>query len=401
MFEQVNHCRLCPSQFLEELLNLGNFHLSGVFPSSKNQVIEKGPLSLILCEECGLVQLAHQYDMEKLFGDNYGYRSGLNSQMVNHLYNFVDEVMEKEDLNSDDLIIDIGSNDGTLLSRFPNNFKNLVGVDPTGSKFRKYYPNHVKLIPDFFNAKEFGEERAKLILSFSMFYDLEDHLNFMKEVSGILHDDGVWVMEQSYLPLMIKNNAYDCICHEHQEYYCLSQIKYMAFKVGLNILDVSFNDTNGGSIRVSLGKRNGEQKDLVNKILIREKRYRYISTYSFFLNNLKSHKNNLVELLTHLNKQGKKVVGLGASTKGNITLPYCGIDPDLLPQIFEVNDYKFNRFTPGTNIPIFPEEDIDTADYKLVLPWHLKESFLESEKEFLKKGGKLIFPLPHLEIVGH
>jgi len=401
VFEKVKDCRVCKSQILEKLLDLGDFHLSGTFPSSKNQVIEKGPLSLVICEDCGLVQLAHQYNMKKLFGDNYGYRSGLNLGMVNHLYNFVDEVMEKENLTPDDLIIDIGSNDGTLLSRFPKDFKNLVGVDPTATKFKKYYKNHIKLIPDFFKADKFTEEKAKLITSFSMFYDLEDPLNFMKEVSEILHDDGIWVMEQSYLPMMIKNNAYDCICHEHQEYYCLSQIKYMAFKVGFNILDVSFNDTNGGSIRVYLGKRNGEKKDIVNKILKYEYRFRNISTYGFFLNNLKSHKKNLVNLLKDLKNKGKKVVGLGASTKGNITLQYCGINVDLLPKIYEVNDYKFNRFTPGGNIPIFSEEEADYADYKLVLPWHLKESFLEREKDFLKKGGKLIFPLPHLEIIGH
>ena len=401
MFEKVKSCRICKSQILERLLDLGDFHLSGIFPSSRNQVIEKGPLSLIMCEDCGLVQLAHQYDMKKLFGENYGYRSGLNSQMVDHLNNFVDKITEKENLAPEDLIIDIGSNDGTLLSRFPKKFKNLVGVDPTGIKFKKYYPDHIKLIPEFFTALKFKGEKAKLITSFSMFYDLAEPLDFMKEVHEILDDDGIWVMEQSYLPLMIKNNAYDCICHEHQEYYCLSQIKYMAFKVGLNILDVSFNNTNGGSIRVALGKRNGEKKDLVNKILAREKRFRYASTYGFFLNNLKSHRDNLIELLTDLKNKGKKVVGLGASTKGNITLQYCGIDEDLLPEIFEVNDYKFNRFTPGTNIPILSEEESDSADYKLILPWHLKESFLESEKEFLKRGGKLIFPLPHLEIIGH
>jgi hypothetical protein len=401
VFEKVKCCRICKSQILENLLDLGDFHLSGIFPSSRNQVIEKGPLSLILCEDCGLVQLAHQYDMEKLFGENYGYRSGLNTQMVHHLNSFVDEIMEKENLDQEDLIIDIGSSDGTLLSRFPKNFENLVGVDPTGKKFKKYYPDHIKLIPEFFTALKFKGEKAKLITSFSMFYDLAEPLEFMKEVHDILDDDGVWVMEQSYLPLMIKNNAYDCICHEHQEYYCLSQIKYMAFRVGLNILDVSFNDTNGGSIRVSLGKRNGEKKDFVNNILAREKRFRYTSTYSFFLNNLKSHREKLIELLTDLKNKGKKVIGLGASTKGNITLQYCGIGQDLLPEIFEINDFKFNKFTPGTNIPISSEEEVDSADYKLILPWHLKESFLEREKDFLKRGGKLIFPLPHLEIIGH
>lgn len=401
MFKEIKNCRICKDQNLENLFNLGNFHLSGIFPTSKNQIIEKGPLSLIICHTCGLVQLGHQYDMKKLFGEDYGYRSGLNRQMISHLHSFVDEIMEREQLGPEDLIIDIGANDSTMLSRFPGSFKNLVGVDPTGDKFKDFYPQHIKLIPEFFKAKRFKEEKAKLITSFSMFYDLEDPFNFMKEVSEILHDDGIWVMEQSYLPLMIKNNAYDCICHEHQEYYCLSQIKYMAFKLGLNILNVSFNDINGGSIRVSLGKRDGEKKELVNKILKKEKHFRNISTYGFFLNNLKNHRKNLISLLKDLKAKGKKVIGLGASTKGNITLQYCGIDVDLLPEILEVNDYKFNRFTPGSKIPILSEEKEEAVDYKLILPWHLKDSFLEREKDFLKKGGKLIFPLPHLEIIGH
>lgn len=401
MFEKIKKCRICHDDDLEQLLDLGNFHLSGIFPSTKNQTTEEGPLTLVICHTCGLVQLGHQYDMKRLFGEDYGYRSGLNNQMISHLHDFVDEITLKEKLEADDLIIDIGSNDSTLLSRFPNNFKNLVGIDPTGEKFRDFYPDHIKLIPDFFDSKVLGEEKAKLVTSFSMFYDLEDPQDFMREVGEILHEDGVWVMEQSYLPLMIKNNAYDCICHEHQEYYCLSQIKYMAFRVGLNILDVSFNDTNGGSIRVWLGKRDGEKKELVNKILKKERKFRNISTYGFFLQNLKSHKENLMALLIDLKAKGKKVVGYGASTKGNITLQYCGIDEDLLPEILEVNDYKFNRFTPGSKIPIHSEDKEDTADYKLILPWHLKESFIEREKEFLKKGGKLIFPLPYLEIIGN
>ena len=400
MFEKIKYCRICKDQNLKELLELGDFYLSGIFPSFKNQSLEKGPLTLVICYSCGLVQLGHQYDMEKLFGDNYGYRSGLNRQMVSHLNNFVDEIMEKESLKPSDLIIDIGANDSTLLSRFPINFTNLVGVDPTGNKFREFYPKHIKLIPEFFKAERFGSQKAKLITSFSMFYDLEDPLNFIKEVNEILHKDGVWVMEQSYLPLMIKNNAYDCICHEHQEYYCLSQIKFLAKKVGLNILDISFNDTNGGSIRVTLGRRSVEKKRLVRDILKKERCFRDLSNYSSFHKNLKNHKNGLITLLKDLKAKGKKVVGYGASTKGNITLQYCGINEDLLPEIFEVNDYKFNRFTPGSKIPILPEGEEKDVDYKLILPWHLKASFMEKEKNFLEKGGKLIFPLPNLEIVG-
>jgi len=352
------------------------------------------------CDECGLVQLAHQYNMKELFGDNYGYRSGLNTQMINHLYGFVDEILILNKLNPSDLIVDIGSNDSTLLSRFPKSFKKLVGVDPTGEKFKSFYPSHVKLISDFFSAKYF-KEKAKLITTFSMFYDLEDPMSFMKEVYEILDDQGIWVMEQSYLPLMIGNNAYDCICHEHQEYYCLSQIKYMADRIGLTILDASFNNVNGGSIRVFLGKKVEKVNPLIEKIINKEKRFRHNSSYQFFLNNMINHKKSLNDLLRDLKEKGKRVVGLGASTKGNITLQYCGINEDLLPEIFEVNDYKFNRFTPGTNIPILSEQDSGKADYKLVLPWHLKDSFIQREESFLKSGGKLIFPLPHLEIIGY
>ena len=399
MFQKIKHCRICKDHNLISLLNLGDFYLSGIFPAQKNENVEKGPLTLVICNNCGLVQLGHQYEMEKLFGDNYGYRSGLNGQMVAHLHGFVDEIMKREKFGSTDLIIDIGSNDSTLLSRFPKTFTNLVGIDPAGNKFREFYPRHIKIIPEFFKSEKFKGQKAKLITSFSMFYDLEDPINFMREVSEILHEEGVWVMEQSYLPLMIKNNAYDSICHEHQEYYGLSQIKFMADQFGLNILDVSFNDTNGGSIRIFLGKREGAKMELVDQILKKELPFRDISTYDFFQNNLVTHKNDLVALLKDLKTKGKKVVGYGASTKGNITLQYCGIDKFLLPIIYEVNEFKFNRFTPGSKIPIMPESIEKDADYKLILPWHLKKSFLDREKDFLKKGGKLIFPLPHLEII--
>ena len=205
--------------------------MTGVFPQSIDTKVTSGPLNLVKCVKnetsCGLVQLKHSYNVHEMFGKDYGYKSSLNISMVNHLSNKVKKILSTYPLDIDDLIIDIGSNDGTTLNQFPKTFKNLVGIDPTGKNFKDNYNSNVKLIPDFFSSKlikkKYQNKKAKLVTAFSMFYDLEDPLTFMQEIYDILDYDGIWIFEQSYMPSMIKMNSFDTICHEHIEYYSLSR----------------------------------------------------------------------------------------------------------------------------------------------------------------------------------
>jgi len=411
MHTEIHACRLCGDIRLTSLLNLGEQYLTGVFPRNPSVPPSKGPLELALCGNCGLVQLRHSYDLSELYGQHYGYRSSLNRSMVEHLGAKIRGLRERYPVGKGDYVLDIGSNDGTSLSFHPEGGAVLCGMDPSAEKFRKYYRPDVKLVVDFFSAgrfrREFGQQaRPKIITSIAMFYDLEDPLGFVREIKEILHPQGVWHFEQSYLPLMLSANAYDTICHEHLEYYGLRQIKWMTDRVGLEILDVETNAVNGGSFAVTVAhKQSGfERNEEAIRALVDEECRLGTDTpqcYGSFLHAVKRHREELVGLLRDIKAQGKTVLGYGASTKGNVILQYCGLNTDLVPAIAEVNESKFGAVTPGSWIPIVSEAEARAMkpDYFLVLPWHFRDNIVNREREFLASGGRLIFPLPAIEIV--
>jgi len=418
MHKEITQCRICSNNNLLSLLNLGVQSLTGVFPKNTSDKITSGPLELVKCHPksdndnvCHLVQLHHSFDSKEMYGTNYGYRSGLNKSMVNHLQSIVQYATSLIDLKAGDLIIDVGSNDSTLLQQYPKE-KGIIlaGVDPTGIKFKKYYPPHVTLIPDFFSFeninKKFPGKRAKIITSIAMFYDLEDPLSFVKQIYDALAEDGIWIFEQSYIATMLETNSYDTICHEHLEYYSLKQIKYMMDEIGFKILDVELNDVNGGSFRVTVAKNNSSYNSNKNVLEYFEKEKKLlletIPPYKEFLVHIQAHKQKLVETIQSIKNAGKTILGYGASTKGNVILQYCGLSSKEVPFIAEVNEDKYGSFTPFTHIPIISEKEARAMnpDYFLVLPWHFRKGIVEREREFLNRGGKLIFPLPTIEIVG-
>ena len=409
LYTAVTDCRLCSSAALVDVVDLGEQALTGVFPKSASTEISRGPLRLSKCTACSLVQLRHNYDLSKLYGENYGYRSGLNQSMVRHLQGKAAAIRRIADLRDGDLVVDIGSNDSTLLQAYPQSLT-LVGVDPSGPKFRRFYPPHIRLIPDFFSARllreAFPGRRAKVVTSIAMFYDLERPQSFVDEVAALLEDDGIWVFEQSYLPAMLQTSSYDTICHEHLEYYALAQVKRMLDKAGLKIIDLEFNDVNGGSFSVAAARRGArypEASELIASTLKDEERLGLgaTETYIEFGRTAARHRDKLVRLLTELKAAGKKVVGYGASTKGNVLIQYCGLSTELVACIAEVNEDKFGAYTPGTRIPIVSETEARALqpDYFIVFPWHFREGILKREQAFLQSGGSFIFPLPAIDIV--
>jgi hypothetical protein len=225
-------------------------------------------------------------------------------------------------------------------------------------------------------------------------------MRFVADVASILADDGVWHLEQSYLPLMLAANAYDSVCHEHLEYYGLAQIRWMTSRAGLAITDVQCNDVNGGSFAVTVQKGTRDAP-IVAELLAKEAHLDALDTWRRFATTVEGHRQQLRDLLTTLRTKGKKVYGLGASTKGNVVLQYCGIGPDLVTAIAEVNADKYGCFTPGTEIPICSEAEAAAArpDVLLVLPWHFRRTFLAAQRAFLDRGGRLLFPLPQIELV--
>lgn len=391
-------------------MNLGNQALTGVFPKSRSETVTAGPVELVRCsttDGCGLVQLKQSYDLGEMYGLNYGYRSGLNASMVQHLQSKVKSILRSEVLDAGDLVIDVGSNDGTTLLAYPQDQYQLVGVDPTGVKFASYYPPEITLITDFFTSelifKKLAGKKAKVITSFSMFYDLEDPVSFAREIEGTLTDDGVWIFEQSYLPAMLRTNSFDTICHEHLEFYALKQINWIAAKAGLKVLDVEFNDVNGGSfsiIAAKLGSTRAMNSGWLSKILEDEDALELDSSAAFdsFKIRVEEARVALMSFLEEAKRNGDVVCGLGASTKGNVLLQHFEINDSLVREIGEVNEDKFGSFTPGTLIPLVPEQQVlaSDPDYLLILPWHFR-SFFESLPSM--KGRNLVFPLPRFEIV--
>ncbi|GAA4716823.1 class I SAM-dependent methyltransferase [Sphingomonas lutea] len=409
MYTKIDQCRICGNRELTRVLDLGEQMLTGVFPAERGADVTVGPLQLVKCiggeRTCGLLQLQHNYDLGEMYGENYGYRSGLNPSMVAHLRRKVERIAGLVSLEPGDLVVDIGSNDSTTLRAYRQDGLTLVGIDPTGLKFREYYPEHVALIPDFFSAalleERFPGRKVKVVTSFSMFYDLPAPMEFMRQVEGVLTDDGIWVFEQSYMPTMLETNSYDTVCHEHLEFYALQQIKWMADRVGLRIVDVEFNDVNGGSFSVTAAKSgsNDALPPQIQAILDAEDAagLSTLEPYRAFEERVRASRAELLAFVDAARAEGKIVAALGASTKGNVLLQYCGLTNERISAVGEVNPEKFGCYTPATWIPIVPERELlaQHPDYLIVLPWHFRR-FFEQSPAFA--GTQLVFPLPTLQV---
>ncbi|WP_372716826.1 class I SAM-dependent methyltransferase [Immundisolibacter sp.] len=407
----INECRISGSQHLISVLNLGTQCLTGVFPRSPDRTVTSGPLELVWCPDSGLLQLKHSYSLLEMYGENYGYRSGLNASMVAHLKGKVRGLERKHPLRAGDWVLDIGSNDGTLLNAYSTPNIRRVGMDPTAGKFQTFYDSGIEIGTEFFSANGFlrlsGGRKANVVTSVAMFYDLEDPNAFIQDIKTILAPSGIWHFEQSYMPSMLRTNAYDTVCHEHLEYYSLQVIKNLLDRNGMRIVNVQMNGVNGGSIAVSACHDKSEIPSvdpIIDWILQQEERLELNSTkpYRQFEDRVFRHRVDLQRLVQTLVTDGKRVLGYGASTKGNVLLQFCQFGPQHIPAIAEVNAEKFGAYTPGTLIPIISETEARAMcpDYFLVLPWHFKSAIIQREADYLASGGKLIFPLPEIEIVG-
>lgn len=405
----LQKCRAGGGTHLVSVLDLGVQSLTGVFPTGPTQDVTAGPLELVWCPTSGLLQLKHSYNPSEMYGENYGYRSGLNASMVRHLEAKVRHLRRIVELGPGDVVLDIGSNDATLLKSYGTEKLVKVGIDPTGEKFKSYYTDDIRLVADFFSAANFekvSSRKATIVTSIAMFYDLEDPVDFARQVASVLAEGGIWHFEQSYMPSMLRTNSYDTICHEHLEYYTLGVLTGIMEKAGLIVIDVQMNAINGGSFAVTVAKKGSSLRPnsaMIGWLLEQEKRMGLDTPRPFrdFEERVFRHREDLRRLVRSLVKDGKKVMGYGASTKGNVLLQFCGFSPEDIPAIAEVNPEKFGRVTPGTHIPIVSEKEAKALrpDFFLVLPWHFKTGILEREKEFLLEGGKMIFPFPEIEII--
>jgi len=413
-YRRITNCRSCDSPQLEEILSLGNQRIVSFTEDDKKP--PKIPLNLVLCNDCHLLQLRHTTRPDLLWGNEYGYRSGVNETMRNELGDIVHKAEEIVNLTNKDIVIDVGCNDGTLLKAYTKD-PIRVGYDPsinvakyTLDYFQTMKADKYSLFVDYFRKepylRKYPENSAKVITNIAMFYDLDKPNEFLQDIKKCLHPEGVFVIQQNYLKGMLDQLAFDNVCHEHLEYYSLLSLEPLLEKNGLEIFDVSQNNINGGSFRTYIRHRGSEvggkgESWETTKMRKDEKKAKLDKkeTYLNFAEKINNNGQRLKEFIDSENKKGKKIYAYGASTRGGTLLQFCGIDNTQIVAAAERNPDKWGRVMKSTGIPIVSEEEARAkADYFLVLPWFFKKEFLEREKEWLKKGGHFIFPLPKLEV---
>ena len=413
---KIEKCRICGNRKFKEIISLGNQCLTSVYPKPESKDPSKSRLELVLCDsknkpelECNLVQLYHNADIEEMYGTTYGYFSSISPTMVSHLEDIIKFTKRHVNLNAGDAVLDIGCNDGTLLNKYGFETKlKRYGVDPSSEKFLHMFQKDIKVLTDFFSynkVNEFSEgKKFKVISSIAMFYDIDDPVEFAKSIELLLDDEGFWIIEIAYLPLMMKNLAYDQIMHEHLTYLSLRQMEIIFEKSNLKVVDFSINSVNGGSILLAACKKDFKCDINVEKIKTlreEEKVLANFDVYKRFAERIKKHKSKLLKLLNDLKEKKSTIMGYGASTKGNVILNYCGINKKLLPEICDQNPEKPGLFTPGSRIPIVSKKEMrkKNPDYILVLIWHFRKEVIKDEIDYIKNGGNLIFHLPKIHIV--
>lgn len=403
-------CRICSNKKLSTVISLGEQKITSIFKKyGEHNDVNSYPINLCMCENCGLIQLEETTPPDDMYKkNNYGYLSSISNTMKQHLKEYNEEILEKIKLDDNDIVIDIGSNDSTFLHYYDKNIRR-IGVDPTGNQFKDYYDD-IELVPDYFNKenviKQVGNIKCKIITSICMFYDLPDPVQFAKDIYYFLDDEGIWTCEQSYLLDMLRTNSLDTICHEHLEYYALTQIIEIANRSDFKIIDIKFNSSNGGSFRIYFAKKISQNytecTTLINKILEDENQYgiKNKETYINFVKKCDNELKKLTDFIKYINDNGKKAYIYGASTKGNCILQYCNITEEHVKYAVERNKYKIGLST-NTGIEIIDEKLMreHNPEYLIVLPWHFKNEIIEREKEYLNNGGQLIFYFPTFEII--
>jgi SAM-dependent methyltransferase len=411
-------CRSCGQGDLMDVISLGNQFVSDFVLNEEEQIGHvRAPLDLIHCPEsrggCGLVQLRHSAPASAMWGEQYWYKSGINRMIREDLADIVAKATKMRPVNPGDLVVDIGCNDGTMLG-YHRSGADLLGFEPSGNVAREAAAKGIRVVRDFFNGAALrasvGERKPAIVTAISMFYDLDYPNLFLRDVKQALHPEGLFVVQQNYLKTMLKNNAFDNICHEHLEYYSLRSLNHLLDRHGLEIFDVEQNGINGGSIRTYIKHKGANfpiqdaaAKSRLEALRLAEEEDRLHSSepYQAFAERIRDVKTKLMGFLEEEKKKGRTICGCGASTRGNVTLQYFGMSSELMDCIFDRNPDKWGLKTIGTQIPVYSPDDVDKfkPDYQVVMIWHIFRGIGDDEKAFLERGGKFLLPLPQPKIV--
>ena len=414
-------CRVCNGADLKELFSLGNHFVSDFVPARKVRSGVKCPLNLQLCVRCGLVQLEHTAPQELLYSRHYWYVSGTTQTMRDALRDVALAAQRLVPLQPWDIVLDIGSNDGTLLRNYPTNVLT-VGVEPAKNLAAEGARGIDVFVNDFWNVESYTAalekfighrdrhiDGAKIVTACGMFYDLEDPSKFIRDVAAVLHEDGVFVAQLMCLKNMMDANDVGNICHEHLEYYSLQSLQYLYEKNGLQIFDVETNDVNGRSYRVYAKLQRSRlaippqcTDRLFEAMRIEERALGTPAVLWEWWHEQEANRKRCREFIELANANGKTVAIFGASTKGNTLAQWLGLTPELVPYAVDRSPSKVGLCMVGSGIPIMSEEEGRSMmpDFALVLPYAFRKEFIEREadQEWRNRGGKFIFPLPHFEV---
>lgn len=419
-YRTIDKCRVCGSQHLTSILSLGDLYVSDFLDSPDKAAGIKAPLELVLCNAkdggCGLLQLKHTVSNEAMYR-NYWYRSGINKTMTDELNGIAEKAAAMANLKTQDYVIDIGANDGTLLRGYKVPSLNTVGFEPALNLASYNKQGTTKIIADFFTQsawqKEYGETKARVITAIGMFYDLDDPNAFVDDVAKCLDDEGLLVIQMMYLPSFLERNAFDGICHEHLEYYSLGSLENLLKRHGLEVFDVAMREQiNEGSVRFYIRKESkGNTLKVLNGATERVAALRAQEAslglddkqvYEALVKRILDAKEKVVSFIKQEVSKGKKVHGYAASTKGNTTLQFYGLTTALVESIADRNPQKWGKYTVGTLIPVVSEETsrAQKPDYYFILAWHFLPEFEKREADYLKHGGKFIVPMPEFRVIG-
>lgn len=400
---------------MQELFTLGSLHLSDFLKDEEDPRCDPVPLTLMYDTATKLVRLKDVANPDFMYG-RYWYRSGINASMKAELHGIVESILAIRTFGDNDVWLDIACNDGTLLSYVPDHIRK-VGIDPVDDSFKvEAEKTGATIVQDYFSADKYPVATpASVITCIAMFYDLDDPAPFLNDVRKVLKDDGLFVLQMSYTPLMLKQVAFDNICHEHVYYYTLETLKKVLADSGFKVMDCQLNDVNGGSFRVYAMKDSADPSQFGTQPYRDVAQFRVAGTLAHeqvttanersawwrFHGHIEALKKETLDFVVQAKAEGKTVWGYGASTKGNTLLQYFGLDNTLIDGIAERSPYKFGLRTVGTNIPIRSEEEMRAAkpDYLLVLPWHFISEFVAREQDFLAGGGKFIVPCPQFKVI--
>lgn len=408
---KVTKCRICGNENLHDVLSLGIMPLANNF-LKKEQLSSPefvAPLGAIFCANCGLMQLSHVVSPNIMFGD-YVYIPSTSKTLINHFAELANKTVEKFNLPEDSLVVDIGSNDGTLLKFFKTHKVKVLGIEPATNIAKLAEASGIETINDFFGQRTAlkvvdDKGKAKVITGTNVFAHVNDLDDFLKGIDILLEDNGIFIIEVPYLPDLLEKIEFDTIYHEHLSYFSIKPLATLFKKFKMEIFDVERIGIHGGSIRVFVKKASapGPVSESVTNLLALEQEHKLdsIETYLTFATEVASIKERLIELLKRLKSEGKRIVGYGAAAKGNILLNYCKIGTDILDYIVDNIPYKQGRYTPGMHIPVVPEERItqDRPDYALILAWNFAKEIMAKQQKYRELGGQFILPIPNPQII--